>query len=101
MTIGRWIREMDVIPPHYGIAYLDPVSMRAFCLPVPLNKFVGAFRAWWLEWRRPVEDDPIVKAYYAGWTARDQQPLSQREFQAALDVLKQRLDNEIAQKWRK
>lgn len=66
MTIGVWVPECGEIPKGYGVVWLSPWSIRAFCLPVPVNYIAGAFRAWYLDWRRPCEDDPIMAAYDKG-----------------------------------
>lgn len=93
MTLGVWLAECERFPRGYGVAWCDPRSNHAYCLPVPLNRVAGAFRAWWLEWRRPAEDDPIMKAYAKGYADRAARPFGEREFQWALDVLSQRLEN--------
>ena len=54
---------MEVIPRGYGIAWYSPWSMRAYCMRVPFNRIIGAFRNWWLEIRRPCEDDPVMNVY--------------------------------------
>lgn len=63
---GVWVAEMDVRPTGYGIAWFDPLSMRAFCVRFPFNRVVSAFRAWYLAWHRPVDDDPILAAFAEG-----------------------------------
>lgn len=63
---GVWVREMDVLPKGYGVAWCSPYSSYAFCMRVPFNRIVGAFRAWYLDWRRPVEGDPIMTAFTYG-----------------------------------
>jgi hypothetical protein len=63
---AKVIREAESLPKGYGVAWYLPYSDAAYCLPVPLNRIVGAFRAWWLEWRLPAEDDPITAAYAYG-----------------------------------
>ena len=69
--IGRWVSdcqlaEGEFLPRGYGIAWYLPYSARAYCLPIPLNSIAGAFRAWWLQLRRPCADDPIANAYADG-----------------------------------
>lgn len=63
---GRWINEMDMLPKGYGVAWFAIYSAQAFCLPVPFNRIVGSFRAWYLDWRRPCEDDPVLLAHQQG-----------------------------------
>lgn len=66
MTIGVWITPLSQLPKGYGVAWHSAGSFHAYCLPVPLNRIAGAFRAWYLDWRRPVEDDPVLQAYTYG-----------------------------------
>lgn len=68
---GKWVSALELselarMPKGYGIAWWLPYSDRAYCLPIPLNLIAGAFRAWYLAWRRPCEDDPIMAAFQAG-----------------------------------
>lgn len=74
MTIERfgiWVSELDRVkggfPLGYGAAWASPYSNRVFCMRVPFNRIVGAFRAWFLEWRRPCPDDPIMLARQVGY----------------------------------
>lgn len=63
---AREIADGELLPKGYGVAWYLPDRMVALVLPIPLNKIAGAFRAWYLEWRRPVENDPIVDAFRKG-----------------------------------
>jgi hypothetical protein len=63
---ARVLEEGQMLPCGYGVAWWLPFSDCAYCLPIPLNRVVGAFRAWWLQWRRPCDDDPIPIAYHHG-----------------------------------
>ena len=63
---ARYLAEGESLPRWYGIAWWLPNEHAAYCLPVPLNRLVGAFRNWWLTWRLPVENDPILQAYQDG-----------------------------------
>lgn len=72
MTFDYWrpriitalaLAEGAKLPKGYGAAWWLPFSQSAYCLPIPFNRIVGAFRNWYLEWRRPCEDDPIAIAY--------------------------------------
>lgn len=67
ITLGRWLPELAIMPKGYGVAWVDMRSFRCYCLPVPLNRIAGAFHAWYLEWRRPVENDPLIAAYRKGY----------------------------------
>lgn len=66
LVSDRELAEGATLPRGYGVAWYLPHSMRAYCLPVPLNRIAGACRAWYLDWRRPCKDDPIMVAYQLG-----------------------------------
>lgn len=71
LSWGKWVSARELaegatLPRGYGIAWWLPYSDRAYCLPVPLNRIAGTFRAWYLDWRRPCEDDPIAAAFTYG-----------------------------------
>ena len=71
-SFGRYVGakalyEGEQLPFGYGIAWALPHTCRYYCLPVPLNRIIGGFRAFWLQVRRPVEHDPIDDAYRAGY----------------------------------
>ena len=71
-SLGRWfgeeyIAEGHTMPPWYGVAWYCPLTARAYCLPIPLNKIVGSFRNWWFALRRPAADDPVADAYQCGY----------------------------------
>jgi hypothetical protein len=71
LSFGKYIGAKELargatFPRGYGLAWWLPDVEVGYCLPIPLNRIIGAFRAWWLEWRRPCSDDPIVKAFEDG-----------------------------------
>lgn len=57
--IGAWKHEGEILPRGYGVAWYSPWTNQAYCLPIPLNRIAGGFRAWWFQLRRPCEDDPV------------------------------------------
>lgn len=76
----RWfvrLREGDELPDGYGIAYYEPNTTFAVCMPLPLNVIVGGWRAfiWWLkcppwrlvEWKADNTRRRIEEARYAGF----------------------------------
>lgn len=63
---GIWVSELETIPEGYGVAWYSIWSMRAFCMRIPFNRILGSFRAFYLEFQRPCEDDPVLLAYRKG-----------------------------------
>lgn len=62
----RAIHEGEMLPRGYGVAWYVPWNHQVVCLPIPFNKIVGAFRAWYVEWHRPCENDPLKEIYAKG-----------------------------------
>lgn len=48
MTLFKHIRPGELLPPFYGIAWVDFHTDVAICLPVPLNFLVGLGRGAWV-----------------------------------------------------
>ena len=72
MTLGGiWIQEAELYPRGYGVAWLDPVGYRAYCLPIPFNRVAGCLRAWYLSLKHPSETDPVLNAFQAGVSVAD------------------------------
>ena len=71
----RVVRECEVLPRGYGIAWFNFDSMTAVALPVGLHWIAGFTRRWWQEFRlgyrgiSPTEFDKKTRkvAYVAGW----------------------------------
>jgi hypothetical protein len=68
MRIVKRINHGEMIPPFYGIAWVEYPRPEAVCLPVPLNMLAGMAREFWIflkhGWRR-VHTNPRM-AYYQG-----------------------------------
>lgn len=47
MKFSRVVREGEMLPPWYGVAWVDFRSGSAVCMPVPCNLIAGLVRAAW------------------------------------------------------
>lgn len=55
------LQEGELIPPFHGVAWVEFMSNRAVCLPIPLNVVAGSLRSIWFWLRggwRPVPVNP-------------------------------------------
>lgn len=48
MKIIKTVRENELLPRFYGVAWRSFNSPSIFCLPVPLNLIVGVLRSMWM-----------------------------------------------------
>ena len=48
MKIVKKICQAEIIPAFYGIAWVDLVSNRAVCLPMPFNLIAAFGRSVWI-----------------------------------------------------
>lgn len=66
LSMERIVIDGGQLPRGYGIAWWLPLTQCAYCLPIPLNKIVGSFRNWYIEWSKPAANDSIMAAYNHG-----------------------------------
>lgn len=60
------IEEGGEFPRGYGIAWRDPVKLRAWCAPIPLNWLLWALREAWLRLQRPPEGGEAERRHING-----------------------------------
>lgn len=65
MEIKKEIREGEMIPKYYGVAYRNMDRLTAICYPIPLNIVLALWNRFyiWLRWRHGLYDT----AYHKGW----------------------------------
>ncbi|HEX8885956.1 MAG TPA: hypothetical protein VF797_15820 [Noviherbaspirillum sp.] len=71
MKILKRIGQGEMLPPFYGVAWVDFMSRMTICLPVPLNVIAALLRTLWLFLKhgwRAIPVDPRA-AYDAGMKA--------------------------------
>ena len=62
--IARTVREGNIMPRGYGVAWFSPVSPHAICYPVPLNVILGLLRRTYIYLREgpQTSDVELLKA---------------------------------------
>ena len=72
MMIRKYCLPGERLPRFYGVAWYDPMTIRAICYPIPVNWFAWAIRHAWLRMTVcPMTDYErtmgIRQAYRLGW----------------------------------
>lgn len=69
---GGWlrrIRELDIMPDGYGVAWLEWHQRTAICAPVPFNRLLGWVHRYYSNWRAYRTPSLLDAAFTAGLAA--------------------------------
>jgi len=84
MTLKKLIREGEMIPKYYGIAYRNWDSLTAVCYPIPLNLIVGIWdrSILWLKHGHKLYENGYSKGYSEGYRGGREYAFNQWKQQA-------------------
>lgn len=68
MKLVKRCKEMEIISPFYGVAWVDWLSRDTVCMPVPLNLIAALARGAWIYLRHGYRSVPVSPrdAYHQG-----------------------------------